>query len=220
MVRATRTGWAVGDYPTMARRLMPVAEVVVAAAVIRPGDRVVDVATGTGNAALLAAKCGARTTGVDLEPALLTLARVRAADAGLQVEWRVGDAIRLPLPDNSAEVILSVFGVIYADDHDAAARELCRVCAASGRMVLAAWTPGSFLPVMGRVLGGYLPPPPTGGNPPSQWGDRELVGQLLETAGLRVTSAVQHRMYLADGDHFRLELEYLLVTATPASAAA
>ncbi|MEU7756819.1 class I SAM-dependent methyltransferase [Micromonospora sp. NPDC049171] len=264
---AAVTTWAAGDYPAMARLLAPVAEAVVEAAAIRPDDRVVDVATGTGNAAVLAAQRGARTVGVDLEPALVELARRRAADAGLAIDWRVGDASRLPLPDDSADVVLSVFGVMYANDHDAAARELSRVCAPSGRVLLAAWTPGSLMPAMGQVLGGYLPPPPAGGAPPSRWGDRELLDRYLAAADLRITSAAVHRLGLgfpsadaatnllidtaghvvaerdrlraesrwdalradlrsfvgdrgvADGDRFRLELEYLLVTAAPASAA-
>ncbi|MER7891696.1 methyltransferase domain-containing protein [Micromonospora sp. NPDC094482] len=263
---ASVTTWAAGDYPAMARRLMPVAEAVVAAAAIRPDDRVVDVGTGTGNAAILAAQCGARSVGVDLEPALLELARRRAVDDGLAIDWRLGDASRLPLPDDSAEVVLSVFGVIYANDHDAAARELSRVCAPSGRVLLAAWTPGSLLPAMGQVLGGYLPPPPAAGAPPSRWGDRKLVGRLLAAADLWITSAVVHRLGLSftsadaatsllidtaghvvaerdrlvaqcrwealradlrsfvgdrgvtGGGRFRLELEYLLTTAVPASA--
>ncbi|MEU8181144.1 methyltransferase domain-containing protein [Micromonospora sp. NPDC049044] len=191
------TTWAAGDYPAMARRLMPVAEAVVESAGIRADDRVVDVATGTGNAAILAARTGARTVGVDFEPALVELARRRAAEDGLAVDWRVGDATRLPLPDDSADVVLSVFGVIYANDHEAAARELSRVCGPSGRVLLAAWTPGSLMPAMGQVLGGYLPPPPAGGAPPSRWGDRTSVGQLLATADLRITSAVVHRLGLS-----------------------
>ncbi|MBM0231104.1 methyltransferase domain-containing protein [Micromonospora sp. STR1_7] len=262
------TTWGVGDYPAMARLLMPAAEAVVAAAGVRPDDRVLDLATGTGNAAVLAAQSGARTIGVDLEPTLLALARRRAADAGLTADWRVGDVIRLPVPDDSADVVLSVFGVMYASDHDAAARELSRVVAPSGRVALAAWTPGDFLPAMGQVLAAYLPPPPAGSVPPSRWGDRDSVGRLLEAAGLRVTSAVPQRLHLSfadgdaatsllidtaghivaernrlvaqgrwqamradlrsfvddrgvtDGDHFRLELEYLMVTATPATTAA
>ncbi|MEV7989850.1 class I SAM-dependent methyltransferase [Micromonospora sp. NPDC085948] len=191
------TTWASGDYPAMARRLMPVAETVVAAAAIRPGERVVDVATGTGNAAILAARCGARTVGVDLEPALVELAWRRSADDGLTVDWQVADACRLPLPYDAADVVLSVFGVMYANDHEAAARELSRVCAPAGRVLLAAWTPGSLLPAMGQVLGGYLPPPPAGGAPPSRWGDRTLVGQLLADADLRITSTVVHRLGLS-----------------------
>ncbi|MER7443525.1 class I SAM-dependent methyltransferase [Micromonospora avicenniae] len=197
---ASATTWAAGDYPAMARRLMPVAEAVVATAAIRPDDRVVDVATGTGNAAVLAARSGARTVGVDLEPALLELARRRAADDGLTIDWRVGDASRLPLPDDSAEVVLSVFGVMYANDHDAAARELSRVCGPSGRVLLTAWTPGGLLPAMGQVLGRYLPPPPAASAPPSRWGDPNQVGRLLAAADLRITTAVVHRLDLSFAD--------------------
>ncbi|MGW0215082.1 class I SAM-dependent methyltransferase [Micromonospora chokoriensis] len=197
---ASVTTWAVGDYPAMARRLTPVAQVVVAAAAIRPDDRVVDLATGTGNAAILAAQRGARTVGVDLEPALLKLARQRAADEGLTVDWRVGDVCRLPVADDSADVVLSVFGVMYGADHDVAARELSRVCAPSGRVLLAAWTPGSLMPAMGQVVGGYLPPPPAASGPPSWWGDRDRVSRLLAAAHLSVTAAVVHRLDLTVPD--------------------
>ncbi|MEE6262198.1 class I SAM-dependent methyltransferase [Plantactinospora sonchi] len=199
-MNASVTTWAAGDYPAMARQLMPVAEAVVAAAAIRPDDRVVDLATGTGNAAILAAQRGARTVGVDLEPALLELARRRAADDGLAVDWRLGDVCRLPLADDSAEVVLSVFGVMYANDHDAAARELSRVCVSSGRVLLAAWTPGSLMPAMGQVLAGYLPPPPAASAPPSRWGDRTLVDRILAAADLRTTSADVHRLDLSFTD--------------------
>jgi SAM-dependent methyltransferase len=191
------TTWGAGDYPAMARRLMPVAETLVTAAATRAGDRVADVATGTGNAAILSARCGARVVGVDFEPALLELARSRAADDGLAVDWRVGDVCELPLDDDCAERVLSVFGVMYATDHEAAAHELSRVCVPGGQVLLASWTPGSFLPAMGQVVAGYLPPPPTTGPPPSRWGDRTEVDGLLTAAGLRVTSADVHRLELS-----------------------
>jgi SAM-dependent methyltransferase len=195
------TTWGAGDYPAMARRLMPVAEALVAAAAIQPHHRVVDVATGTGNAAILSAQCGADTVGVDLEPALLDLARSRAAqDDGLAVDWRVGDVCRLPVADDSADRVLSVFGVMYASDHRAAAHELSRVCVPGGQVLLAAWTPGSVLPAMGQVLGDYLPPPPSAGAPPSSWGDRTVVDELLTPAGLRITSADVHRLELTFPD--------------------
>jgi SAM-dependent methyltransferase len=195
-----KTTWGAGDYPSMARRLMPAAEAAVAAAAIREGDRVVDVATGTGNAAVLAALCGARTTGVDFEPVLLGLAGQRAAEAALTIDWVLAEATSLPLPDGCTDVVLSVFGVMYAADHAAAATELSRICASGGRLVLAAWMPGALMPAMGQVLGGYLPPPPSGSGPPSRWGDPEAVETILTSAGLHVTSAVAHQLRLGFKD--------------------
>lgn len=190
------TTWGIGNYSSMARRLMPVAEAAVAAAAIRPSDRVVDIATGTGNAAVLAASRGARTTGVDFEPVMLRLAERRATESALAIDWLLGEATSLPLPDGCADVVLSVFGVMYAADHAAAARELARICAPGARLVLAAWMPGTLLPAMGRVVGDYLPTPPAGSGSPSRWGDPEAIDAILASAGLHVTSAVPHRLHL------------------------
>jgi SAM-dependent methyltransferase len=101
-------------------------------------------------------------------------------------EFRLGDATSLDLPDDFFTVVLSVFGVMYAADHEAAATELARCSAASARIVLTAWLPDSFMPAMGRALAPYLPPPPPGSGPPSRWGDRQALGELLERAGLAI----------------------------------
>ena len=111
----------------------------------------IDVATGTGNAALLAAARGAYVLGIDTEPALLALARQRAS-ADLDVRWIEGDAEALPVTDEHADVVLSVFGAMYTADHAAAARVLVRVLAPYGRLALAAWAPGSVMPAMGSVI--------------------------------------------------------------------
>jgi SAM-dependent methyltransferase len=182
------TTWGIGDYPAMARRLMPAAVAAVNAARIQAGQHVVDVATGSGNAAILAALAGGTVTGVDFEPALLALAERHAVEAGVKVDWRSGNAERLPLLDACADVVLSVFGVMYAIDHDAAAAELARVAAPGGRVVLTAWAPGSLMPTMGRVLGPYLPPPPAS-PPPTRWGDTAAVTELLASVGLTVKTA-------------------------------
>ncbi len=106
------TTWGAGDYPLMARHLETAAGAAVEVAVVGPGDRVLDVATGTGNAALLAAQRGAQVVGVDSEPALLEVAEQRAAEAGPQIQWLTGDVTALPVPDGSADVVMSVFGVL------------------------------------------------------------------------------------------------------------
>jgi SAM-dependent methyltransferase len=180
------TTWGAGDYPRMAARLRPVAEAVVEAAGVRAGEAVLDVACGTGNAALAAAARGAApVVGVDLEPALLVHA---PRDAG--VEWVAGDALALPLGGDAFDVVLSVFGVMYAPGHARAAAELARVTRAGGRVVLASWIPGGFLPSMGAALAPFLPPPPRSDAPPARWGDPAYATALLHAAGL---TAVEHR---------------------------
>jgi SAM-dependent methyltransferase len=181
------TTWGLGAYARMAERLAPAAEAVADAADLRRGEAVLDVACGTGNAALAAAVRGAEpVVGVDLEPALLALA---PADAG--VEWRVGDATALPVDDGAFDVALSVFGVMYAAEQPAAARELVRaVRPDGGRVVLANWAPGSFLPGMGAALAPFLPPPPLGAAPPSRWGDPAAARTLLADAGF---TSIEHR---------------------------
>jgi SAM-dependent methyltransferase len=190
------TTWGAGDYPRMARALEPAAIAVVDAAQVGAADRVIDVATGTGNAALLAAARGAKTVGVDYEPALLRIAEQRARDAGRDIRWVRGEAHALPLPDRSADVVLSVFGVMYAADQVAAAGELARTAAAGARVVLASWTPGSVMPAMGGILGRFLPPPPAASGPPSRWGDRDALQPLLDDVGLTLTAAATQQLVL------------------------
>ncbi len=189
------TTWGAGDYPFMARHLEP-ARTVVEVVAIGPDDRVLDVATGTGNAALLAAERSGQVVGVDFEPALLEVAERRAAHAGHQVRWLTGDVGELPVPEGSADVVLSVFGVMYAIDQPAAARELARVAASGARVVLASWAPGSVMPAMGKVLAGYLPPPPPGSGPPSRWGDPGAFAGLLEPCALRLAAVSTQRVSL------------------------
>lgn len=191
------TTWGAGDYPAMARRLEPAALTAVDMASVAAGDHVVDVACGTGNAAVLAALRGARVVGVDFEPALLGVAEQRAAQLGLDVQWVQGDLAALPLPDRSADVVLSIFGVMYAADHVIAAGELARVARAESRIVLASWLPGSVMPAMGQVLSGYLPSPPASSGPPSRWGDSAELSTLLASCGLWLTATRRERIILA-----------------------
>jgi SAM-dependent methyltransferase len=206
------TTWSQGDYPSMAKRLNPAAELVVERAHITFGERVLDVACGTGNAALLAARHGADVAGVDIEPALLAIAGERAREVGVRVHWHRGEAEALDVADGEFDAVLSVFGAMYATDHEAAARELARACAPDGRVVLASWTPGSFMPRLGGVFAPYLPPPPETASPPappSRWGDPEQLEQLLSDAGLRVSSSeIEH---VALGFDSRHEAAHFLV---------
>jgi len=173
----------------MAERLQPVAVRAVDAAGMRSGDRVLDVATGTGNAALRAAELGAEVIGVDFERTLLDVAKTRARESGVGAWWELAEATALPVPDRWANVIISVFGVMYSPAHDQAAHELSRCVTTEGRIVLAAWTPGSFMPAMGQALASFLPPPPPRmDGPPSRWGDPSVLDDLFTPNGLHVCS--------------------------------
>jgi SAM-dependent methyltransferase len=196
------TTWGAGDYPQMAQRLRGAAKRVVERARVAPGERVLDVACGTGNAALLAAARGAEeVVGVDLEPALLEVAERRASEVGAAIEWVAGDAAALPVADGGFDAVLSVFGVMYALDAEAAARELARACAPEGgRVVLAAWVPGSFLPSLGAAVAPFLPEPPAGAAPPSRWGDADAVRELLSGAGLDVVHVERESLTLSAPD--------------------
>jgi SAM-dependent methyltransferase len=198
------TTWGLGHYPLMAARLEDAACKTVELAGIGPGDRVLDVACGTGNAALIAAERGAQAVGVDFEPALLDIARERAP----HVDFREGDVAALPAEDGEFTAVVSVFGVMYAPDHEAAAREVARVAKPVARVALASWTPGSFMPAMGQALGPYLPPPPPGSGPPSRWGDEEALTSILESAGLALTAATRERLDTED-----MDVDFLINTA-------
>jgi SAM-dependent methyltransferase len=207
------TTWGAGDYPLMAQRLRGAAKRVVERARVAPGEHVLDVACGTGNAALLAAARGAEeVVGVDLEPALLDVARLRAEEVRAEIAWTLGDATALPVA-GGFDAVLSVFGVMYASDQEAAARELARACALDGgRVVLAAWVPGSFMPALGAAVAPFLPPPPPGAAPPSRWGDEEAVAALLGGAGLDVVHAERESLVLSAPDRMNA-VAFLIKTA-------
>jgi SAM-dependent methyltransferase len=209
------TTWGAGEYPLMAQRLRAAARRVVARARVAPGERVLDVACGTGNAALLAAERGAaEVVGIDVEPALLAVAAVRAAEVGAAIDWRVGDAQALPgVGDGSFDAVLSVFGAMYAPDHVAAARELARATApGGGRVVLASWTPGSFMPAMGAAVAPFLRAPARSTPPPSRWGDADAVRALLGDAGLAVVEAAGEHLVLSLPDRMNA-VAFLVRTA-------
>lgn len=190
--RRQQATWASGDYAAVAARIPIVAERLCDAADIHAGDRVLDVATGTGNAALAAARCGAVVTGVDYVPALLDRGRIRASAEGLQVEFREGDAESLPFETGSFDAVLSVFGVMFAPDQERAAAEMLRVCRSKGTIALACWTPDGFLGDMFRVMARHVAPP-AGLRSPMEWGSEERLRELFG-AGLTAL-LVQPRTY-------------------------
>jgi ubiquinone/menaquinone biosynthesis C-methylase UbiE len=186
-----RSAWSAGDYPTVAKRqLWPVGERIVRRLGIQPGEDVLDVACGTGNAALRAASAGARTVGVDLTPELLDVGRRLASEAGVSVEWREGDAESLPLPNEGFDVVMSVFGCMFAPRHDVVARELARVLRQGGRLALCAWTPEGAVGRFFRTMGGYMPsPPPEFATPPLAWGTEQHVRRLFAGTGIELEFA-------------------------------
>jgi SAM-dependent methyltransferase len=157
------------------------------------GDRVLDVAAGSGNAAVPAALAGADVVASDLTPELFPAGRAFAARHGVELAWEEGDAEALPYPDASFDVVLSCVGVMFAPHHQQAADELTRVCRPGGRIGLLSWTPTGFVGELFRTMKPYAPPPPAGAQPPPLWGDEEHVRELL---GDRVTDVVARRQTL------------------------
>jgi SAM-dependent methyltransferase len=206
------TTWGAGEYALIAERLEPAAQAIVDLAGITADDRVLDVATGTGNAALFAASRGAKVVGLDFEPRLLDIAAARACSANLEVEWVQADIESAPLQAAAFSVVVSAFGVMYAPDHDAAAAALARCCAPGARLALGAWSPGSFMPAMGAALARYLPPPPPGGAPPSRWGDASVVTELLGRHGISTRATTTESLSLSLPDQAEA-VDFLIQTA-------
>lgn len=193
-----REMWTVGDFPEIATRTVPAAEAIVARLGIGAGERVLDVATGTGNGALLAAERGAAASGLDLTPKLLGVAAGRAAAAGVEIELVEGDAEALPWEDDSFDAVISMYGVMFAPDQQRAADELVRVCRPGGRIGVAAWTPAGSVGQIFMLLAGYLPPPPEGFQPPILWGDPEHVRGLFAASGATVTCTLERVRFERD----------------------
>ena len=188
-VRQQKT-WASGDFSVVASRIVLVAERLAETADLRAGSRVLDVACGNGNATLAAARSGAHSVGVDYVPALLEDGRGRALAEGLDVEFRLGDAEDLPLPADSVDAVLSVFGSMFAPDHQRTADEIVRVTRPGGTVGLASWTPDGFIGQMFRVISSFVPPP-AGLQPPPLWGTQEHLEELFGDAAQSVRSRVR-----------------------------
>jgi SAM-dependent methyltransferase len=185
--RRVRGTWAAGDYPAVARRdLWPLGGRIVELAGVRPGERVLDVACGSGNAAIRAARAGAHVTGVDLTPELFDAGRRLAAEAGVEVDWVEGDAEALPFHDESFDVVVSVLGVMFAPRHRVAAHELARVLRPGGRLALINWAADSRISQIFGTVARYLPPPPPSASPPPLWGSEEYVRSLFTGTGLEL----------------------------------
>ncbi len=181
--------WASGDYAVVGSTLTIMGELLCEAVDLHSGQRVLDVATGSGNAALAGARRFCEVTGIDYVPALLERGRERADAEGLEIAFLEGDAEDIPFPDASFDVVLSTLGSMFAPDQEKAAGELLRVCRPGGKIAMANWTPDGFIGQMFRVTSRYAPPPP-GLKPPVLWGTEE---RLRELFGEGVTSVRAER---------------------------
>lgn len=184
-----RATWAAGDYDTMAEPLWPAGARVVQATGVRAGEQVLDVACGTGNAAVQAAQAGAEVVGLDLTPELFSAARTRAATAGVEVTWLEGDAEALPFDDGRFDVVLSTFGCMFAPRHDVVAAELARVLRPAGRLGVCSWTPEGIIGDFFRTIAAHLPAPPPFAQPPLLWGTEEHVRTLFAGSGMTLEFA-------------------------------
>src|SRR5215467_4919652 len=186
-----RAMWALGDYPALAADLVSgLGPVLVEACGVGAGDRVLDVAAGSGNAAIPAALAGASVVASDLTPELFAAGRQEAARQGAQLEWRQADAEDLPFADGAFDTVLSCLGVMFTPHHQASADELIRVCRPGGTIGLLSWTPEGFIGQMFAIMKPYAPPPPPGAQPPPLWGREDHVRSLLAD---RVTGISAHR---------------------------
>lgn len=216
--QAQRFVWGLGDYPTFARLLEGAAALTVERAGVQASERVLDVATGTGNAAILAARAGAQVTGLDLSPGLLELARARAQAESLAVEWVEGDAEALPFADDQFDRVTSVFGVMFAPRHERAAGELLRVVRPGGTVALTTWAPESVMGQMLRAQATFIPPPDDAESP-VLWGVEEHARAAL--AGAAAVSFEPATVTIRDEsiDHYLTKLQENLGPLVAARAA-
>jgi ubiquinone/menaquinone biosynthesis C-methylase UbiE len=183
--------WSSGDYAIVGTTLQIVGEELCEALDIRPGQRVLDVAAGNGNATLAAARRWCDVVSTDYVPSLLVRGQLRAKAEGLPVEFKVADAEALPFADAAFDVVVSTFGVMFTPDQDKAATELLRVCNSGGKIGLANWTPEGFIGQLFKTLGTYLPPP-AGAKSPALWGTPARISEMFGAAATSIKAERRH----------------------------
>lgn len=183
-----RGAWSSGDYAVVGTTLQIVGEDLCEALDLRSGQKVLDVAAGNGNVSLAAARRWCDVVATDYVSALLDRARERAAAERFDIMFREADAENLPFPDESFDVVVSTFGVMFTPDQDRAARELVRVCRRGGKIGLANWTPEGFIGQLFKTIGRHMPPP-AGARSPALWGTRARLTELFEPHVATIRSA-------------------------------
>jgi len=196
IVNVPQQVWATGDFSKIGTGIVIVGELLCESVEVHAGDRVLDIATGSGNTALAAARRGCQVTGLDFVPALLDRARERAAAERLKIELQEGAAESLPFEDASFDVVLSTFGAMFAEPQRTAS-EMLRVCRSGGKIGMANWTPEGLVGESFRITAKFTPPPPPGFQPPSLWGVPEVVKERFGAAAREVRfverrSAMRH----------------------------
>ncbi|HTJ27528.1 MAG TPA: class I SAM-dependent methyltransferase [Candidatus Limnocylindria bacterium] len=188
-VKARQQGaWSSGDYAVVGTTLQIVGESLCEALDVRSGQSVLDVAAGNGNVALAAARRWCDVTATDYVPALLDRAKERADAERLHITFREADAEALPFTDESFQIVVSAFGVMFTPDQPRAAAELVRVCKPGGKIGLANWTPDGFIGELFKTIGKHLPPP-SGVTPPSLWGTRARIAELFDSHATSIATA-------------------------------
>ena len=188
--------WASGDYHMIGTQILIASELLIESLDVHSTERVLDVATGSGNAALAAARRGCEVVGIDYVPALLDRARRRAEAEGVVADFQEGDAEALAFDDGSFDIVSSVFGAMFAPDQERTANELIRVCRPGGRIGLVAHTPDGFIGNLFRTIGAHVPPP-AGLRSPIQWGTEARLEGLFGAASHEIRSVKRHYVFRA-----------------------
>lgn len=197
-----RATWASGDYAAIGTTLQIVGEQLCETIDLRAGARVLDVAAGNGNATLAAARRFAEVTSTDYVPALVARAEERALAERLPVTFQVEDVEALSFPENSFDVVLSTFGVMFCADHGKAAAELLRVCRRGGTIAMANWTPDGFIGQVFKTIGRHVPPPP-GAKSPALWGSEPAIREMFGPSATAIQFVPrQFRFRYRSADHF------------------
>jgi len=191
--------WESGDFGEVAKYLVPIAEQFMARIDLRPGMKVLDAACGSGNLAVIAARRGCHTSGLDIASNLVAQARARAQDEGVSIDFTEGDAEAMPYPDASFDVVVSMYGVMFAPRPERVVTELCRVTKPGGLIAMANWTPEGFIGKMFAVFARHLPPP-AGLPSPLLWGDENIVRCRFEVAAddVRLTRQIAQMRFPFD----------------------
>ena len=192
--------WANGDFGVIAKTLMPAANDLIDSLEIGPGSKVLDVACGSGNLAIVSSRKGADVKGVDIVEDLIRQSKERANEEDLNIEFITGDAESMPYPDNEFDFVVTMFGAMFCPRPDVTAKELFRVCKPGGKVAMANWTQNDFAEDFFGTISRFAPPPPPGMAKPNEWGEEEIVKQRFGdyASNIEFTKRTTELVYDAD----------------------